>query len=311
MAKQEHTVGVIGLGFGRSHIPAFQVSGCRVVAVCQRNREQAAGHRREIRRGGRVRAVGRPAGEDAAGDRRDRDPATSAQGHRARGVRAGRARALREADRPGRDGRARDPGRGGAGQPHRDDELQLALTRRVPALSRRWCRKASSVGCCTCRSATCSGVSPTRVCPPTWRMDRAQAGHGTMGDAGVHAIDFVRWNFGEIVRVAAPDLDRVSLEARAGRRQVGGRRGHLSVHRRARVRRAGELRREPRRARRERADDGGVRHRRRAPLRAAARPAALVARPAPRHDRPERQLRAGGPEGGACRARREKASCQT
>ena len=41
MAKREYTVGVIGLGFGRSHIPAFQVNGCRVVAVCQRHREQA------------------------------------------------------------------------------------------------------------------------------------------------------------------------------------------------------------------------------------------------------------------------------
>ena len=34
-------------------------------------------------------------------------------------------------------------------------------------------------------------------------MDRAQAGHGAMGDMGVHVVDFVRWNFGEIVRVAA------------------------------------------------------------------------------------------------------------
>src|SRR5918996_2837516 len=41
MEKHEYTVGVIGLGFGRSHIPAFQVNGCRVVAVCQRHREQA------------------------------------------------------------------------------------------------------------------------------------------------------------------------------------------------------------------------------------------------------------------------------
>src|SRR5439155_19311769 len=41
MAKREYTVGVIGLGFGRSHIPAFQAHGCRVVAVCQRNRAHA------------------------------------------------------------------------------------------------------------------------------------------------------------------------------------------------------------------------------------------------------------------------------
>src|SRR5438445_251026 len=41
MAKREYTVGVIGLGFGRSHIPAFQAHGCRVVAVCQRDRAHA------------------------------------------------------------------------------------------------------------------------------------------------------------------------------------------------------------------------------------------------------------------------------
>jgi predicted dehydrogenase len=38
---------------------------------------------------------------------------------------------------------------------------------------------------------------------PTWRMDSSQAGLGAMGDAGVHAIDFVHWNFGPIVRVTA------------------------------------------------------------------------------------------------------------
>ena len=38
---------------------------------------------------------------------------------------------------------------------------------------------------------------------PTWRMDAAQAGHGAMGDMGVHVIDLIRWSFGEITRVAA------------------------------------------------------------------------------------------------------------
>src|SRR2546430_9192630 len=37
----------------------------------------------------------------------------------------------------------------------------------------------------------------------TWRMDRAQAGHGAMGDMGVHLVDLVRWTFGEFRRVAA------------------------------------------------------------------------------------------------------------
>jgi len=34
-------------------------------------------------------------------------------------------------------------------------------------------------------------------------MDRAQAGHGAMGDMGVHVIDLLRWHFGEFARVTA------------------------------------------------------------------------------------------------------------
>src|SRR3990172_8504049 len=41
MPRRAHTVGIIGLGFGRAHIPAFQANGCQVVAVCQRNAAQA------------------------------------------------------------------------------------------------------------------------------------------------------------------------------------------------------------------------------------------------------------------------------
>ena len=39
--------------------------------------------------------------------------------------------------------------------------------------------------------------------PITWRMDRAQAGHGAMGDMGVHAIDLIRWSFGEFKQLSA------------------------------------------------------------------------------------------------------------
>ncbi len=38
---KSRTVGVVGLSFGRAHIPAFQASGCRVVAVCQRDQASA------------------------------------------------------------------------------------------------------------------------------------------------------------------------------------------------------------------------------------------------------------------------------
>lgn len=46
----------------------------------------------------------------------------------------------------------------------------------------------------------------------TWRMDRAQAGHGAMGDMGVHLVDLVRWSFGEFRQVAA--LGRVAHPSR-------------------------------------------------------------------------------------------------
>ena len=41
MAKRIPTVGIIGLGFGRAHIPAFQANGAEVVAVCQRDQVSA------------------------------------------------------------------------------------------------------------------------------------------------------------------------------------------------------------------------------------------------------------------------------
>ena len=41
MSAHEPTVGIIGLGYGRAHIPAFQASGCKVVAVCQRDEAAA------------------------------------------------------------------------------------------------------------------------------------------------------------------------------------------------------------------------------------------------------------------------------
>src|SRR5712664_3767128 len=41
MSSQEPTVGIVGLGYGRAHIAAFQANGCRIVAVCQRDQASA------------------------------------------------------------------------------------------------------------------------------------------------------------------------------------------------------------------------------------------------------------------------------
>src|SRR3989442_2332913 len=41
MSRKPFTGGIVGLGFGRAHIPAFQAHGCEVIAVCQRDEAAA------------------------------------------------------------------------------------------------------------------------------------------------------------------------------------------------------------------------------------------------------------------------------
>src|SRR6266700_3714006 len=41
MSRKSFTVAIVGLGFGRAHIPAFQAHGCEVIALCQRDEAAA------------------------------------------------------------------------------------------------------------------------------------------------------------------------------------------------------------------------------------------------------------------------------
>src|SRR5712692_7791609 len=41
MSRKSFTVGIVGLGFGRAHIPAFQAHDCEVIALCQRDEAAA------------------------------------------------------------------------------------------------------------------------------------------------------------------------------------------------------------------------------------------------------------------------------
>src|SRR5438445_11333758 len=41
MSRKSFTVAIVGLGFGRAHIPAFQAQGCEVIALCQRDEAAA------------------------------------------------------------------------------------------------------------------------------------------------------------------------------------------------------------------------------------------------------------------------------
>jgi predicted dehydrogenase len=202
MAKREYTVGVIGLGFGRSHIPAFQAHGCRVVAVCQRNRAQAQAiaqkygvpdvHERweDLLEKSRPEIVviatpphlHRPIALAAFGQGAhvlcEKPVALNAQD--ARDILAAAARAKRTA-------MTNFNWRSPAAFQRFHEMVQEGFLGQLLHVQVRYL----------------FGRFADPAVTSTWRMDKSQAGQGTMGDAGVHAIDFVQWNFGPIVRVAA------------------------------------------------------------------------------------------------------------
>ncbi len=196
------TVGIVGLGFGRAHIPAFQAAGCRVVAVCQRDEATAKtvadryGVPRVFSRWEALLEQARPEILVIA---------TPPHLHHAIALRAfaqgahvlcekplamtgTEARAMTEAAaRAGRVGMTGFNWRFTAGMQElharvRDGALGRPFHVALRFLVSRWADERA---------------------PATWRMDRAQAGHGVMGDMGVHQIDLVRWTFGEFRRVIA------------------------------------------------------------------------------------------------------------
>jgi hypothetical protein len=202
MTKLAPTVGIVGLGFGRAHIPAFQQEGCRVVAVCQRDQASA---KATADRYGVPQIFGR--WEDMLETARPEIVviATPPRLHReialaafARGahvlcekpVAMTRAEAKDMVDAAARAGRVAMTGFNWRFAPAmqrfnamvRDGAVGRVFHLAGHWLGARWAEE---------------GVAPT------WRMDRTQAGHGVMGDMGVHLIDLVRWNFGEFRRVSA------------------------------------------------------------------------------------------------------------
>src|SRR2546427_2687133 len=202
MTQHALTVGVVGLGFGRAHIPAFQANGCRVVAVCQRD---VAGAKAVADRYGVPHVFER---WEEMLERATPELvviATPPHLHRVIAVRALASGAHVLCEKP------------------------LAMTRAEAEAMVDAARRAGRVGmtCFNWRFAAAMQELHSRVAEgalgrilhlalrwlgarwadekaaATWRMDRAQAGHGAMGDMGVHLIDLVRWNFGEIARVFA------------------------------------------------------------------------------------------------------------
>jgi len=196
------TVGVIGLGYGRAHVPAFQASGCRVVAVCQRDRASAEGIA--------VR-YGVPEVFERWEDMLERAHpeivviATPPHLHHPIALRALGAGAHVLCEKPlamtAAQARAMAEAAAKAGR--------MAMTSfnwRFPAAMQELARRVRSgmlgrvlhvIG------RWQGGRMADEGEPATWRADRAQAGHGVMGDQGVHVVDLVRMLFGEFARVTA------------------------------------------------------------------------------------------------------------
>lgn len=202
MTNSAPTVGIIGLGFGRAHIPAFQASGCRVVALCQRDQTAA---KPVANRYGVPQVFARweemleratpeivviatpPALHHAIA------LAALARGahvlcEKPLAMTVAEAQAMADAAaRAGCRAMTSFNWRFTAAMQELHARVADGAVGRVFHLALRWLGARWAA----------------ETAAATWRMDRAQAGHGVMGDMGVHLIDLVRWNFGEWRRLTA------------------------------------------------------------------------------------------------------------
>jgi len=196
------TVAVIGLGFGRAHIPAFQARGCQVVAVCQRDQASA---KKIADTYGVPQIFAR--WEDTLERARPEIVviATPPHLHEAIALAAFGAGAHVLCEKP-------------VAMTHREARAMVdaaARARRVAMTGFNWRFPAAMqklhamiqdgfVGRVMHVSGRWFGARwADEASAPTWRMDRAQAGHGAMGDMGVHLVDLVRWTCGDVRRLVA------------------------------------------------------------------------------------------------------------
>ncbi len=196
------SVAIVGLGYGRAHVPGWQAAGARVVAVCQRDEAAAR----------KVAAAYGVAGAYARWE--EMLPAvkpdvvviaTPPHLHRpiARAASSAGAHVLCEkplaTSREDAEAIVADVARAG----------RVGLTGfnwRFPAAMQRMraLMAEGAIGRVLHVRAHWLGARwADEAAPTTWRMDRAQAGHGAMGDMGVHVVDLVRWTCGEFARVTA------------------------------------------------------------------------------------------------------------
>jgi predicted dehydrogenase len=202
MSVSAPTVGIIGLGFGRAHIPAFQAHGCHVVGLCQRHQASAKTLADRYRiprvfdRWEQMLELARPEIVVIA---------TPPHLHHPIALRAFAQGAHVLCEKPLAMSRTEGEAMLSAAERARRTAMTSFNWRFVAAMQELNTRvKDGALGRVFHVNGRWMGARWAKATDAaTWRMDRAQAGHGSMGDMGVHLVDFVRWTFGDFVRVAA------------------------------------------------------------------------------------------------------------
>ncbi|MSQ54287.1 MAG: Gfo/Idh/MocA family oxidoreductase [Betaproteobacteria bacterium] len=216
MATRPRTVGIVGLGYGLAHLAGFRGAGCEVVAVCQR--DEAAARAVAAKHG--VPAVFARWEEMLERARPDivaiATPPTlhlpilkaAMQGGMhvlcEKPLAMNRAEALEMIEIARASGRTAITGFNWRYSPAMQrfaDMVRAGWLGRVFHVNARWLH----------------GHWASESAAATWRMNRSVAGHGALGDQGVHLVDMVRWLFGDFSRVIAQ-----SGIAYASRKAPGG-----------------------------------------------------------------------------------------
>jgi predicted dehydrogenase len=196
------TVGIIGLGFGRAHVAGFQAAGCNVVAVCQRDTTAAKALADKYGVPGVFASW-----EDLLAKAKPDIVviATPPHLHHAIALRAFGQGAHVVCEKPLAMNRAEADAMVAAAAKAKRVAMTGFNWRFIPAMTRLHAFVGEGgLGRVFHVSGRWFGARwADEAAAATWRMDRSVAGHGAMGDMGVHLVDLVRWNFGEFRRVVA------------------------------------------------------------------------------------------------------------
>jgi predicted dehydrogenase len=215
MASRQLTAGIIGLGYGRAHIAGFQAAGVQVLALCQRDTGAAATLAQKYRV---PHVFGR--WEDMLDQARPDIVviATPPALHLPILKAAMAAGCHVVCEKPLATSRAEAQAMVAAAAAAPCLAITSFNWRFAPAMQRmKQMVDAGHLG--RVFHANARWFNPAWVdasTAPTWRMDRAQAGYGALGDLGVHLIDLVQWLFGPVDKVMAS-----TATAHAGRTLPG------------------------------------------------------------------------------------------